>query len=73
MGLNHSAVLEPRLSASCKRGEGESLEEAVPAIRIKTLVDSMGPSGQFATICTDDFGPALKTLGDKIASTLEAP
>lgn len=53
-------------------GGGSALaSEAMPAIRIKTLVDSFGSSGQFTHICTNDFGPALKTLGDKITSALE--
>jgi len=48
------------------------LQSGDPAIRLKTLTDSFGNNGQFASICSPSFGPALKELGELINSKLGA-
>lgn len=62
------------LGESCRYGQQG---KADPAIRLKSFVDGFGDKGQFSTICTGDFGPALKRLGDLIVANLnnciEAP
>jgi hypothetical protein len=52
----------PWLLPSCKTSESS----AVPAIRLKALVDAFGPRGTQSSICDTDFGPAL----DKVASLM---
>jgi len=56
----------PNLRPSCQTKSGN----AAPALRIKGVVDAFGDHGQFSTICTDDFGPALKELGDLLVTNL---
>jgi hypothetical protein len=62
------------LGESCRYGQQG---KADPAIRLKSFVDGFAEKGQFSTICTGDFGPALKRLGDLIVANLnnclEAP
>jgi len=43
---------------------------AKPAIRLKAVVDAFGSRGDFSEICTTDFGPALKRLGQLIVASL---
>ena len=54
----------PVLRPSCQTIDGH----AVPALRIKGVVD--GLDGQLFPICTNDFGPALKGIADKIVSNI---
>lgn len=62
------------VAKSCRFGNDA---EAVPAIRIKAVSDAFDTRGQFSTICTGDFGPALERLGELIVANLhnciEAP
>lgn len=60
---------KPSLHPSCTFGTGDSKEEAVPAIRIMSVIDAF--DGQFASICqADKFGEALSALGTKIVASL---
>jgi hypothetical protein len=43
---------------------------AYPGLRMKQFVDSFGDSGTFFSICEDDFAPALKKIGEKLAARL---
>ncbi|MBW2735299.1 MAG: VWA domain-containing protein [Deltaproteobacteria bacterium] len=54
----------PTLMPSCRTATGF----AVPALRIGKVIESF--EGEIHTICTDDFGPALKALGEKIVASL---
>jgi hypothetical protein len=59
----------PELAPSCE----SSMGRGVPAIRIKTFVDSFSASGQYnvgANICQPDFSTALERLGTRIAGQL---
>jgi len=48
------------------------LQSGEPGIRLKTLTNAFGNNGQFASICSPSFGPALKELGELINSKLGA-
>jgi hypothetical protein len=62
---------QPSLKPSCELKQGNTvLTEAAPAIRMKALIDGFGKDGQLSSICTDDFGPALTSLADKIVGAL---
>ena len=66
----------PVLRPSCQSSNGM----AVPAIRIKALMDAFGPLGYFnkgrdasgkeidVDICSSDFSPALSLLGDMVTT-----
>jgi hypothetical protein len=56
----------PELQPSCQSSNGS----AVPAIRIKALLDGFGTASFFSSICDTSFGPPLKKLGTQIASQL---
>ncbi len=60
----------PALAPSCQSAMGS----AVPPLRLKTVVQSFGPTGLFnpagTTICSQDFSPALSLLGTRIAAQL---
>jgi hypothetical protein len=56
----------PQLKPSCN----VNWNNAVPAIRIKALVDAFGSAGFFHVICNQPYGPPLKQLGTIIASQL---
>jgi hypothetical protein len=53
----------------CQSGNGE----AAAGLRLKQFVESFGTSGSFFSICQDDFRPALKTIGEKLAAKLGNP
>jgi hypothetical protein len=55
----------PALQPSCQTAHSGV---AVPAIRIKTVVDAF--SGQATTVCTNDFSPAFSALGKRIVARL---
>ena len=57
----------PTLKPSCQSAAGF----AVPAIRIKALTDSFGKRGSFHSICTNDFSPALKAVGDLVTTQVQ--
>ncbi len=44
---------------------------AAPALRIKKFVDTFGMNGTMDSICSNDFRPALKRIGDLIAARLD--
>lgn len=44
---------------------------AAPAIRIKKFVESFGENGTIDSICSNDFSPALKRIGELIAARLD--
>jgi hypothetical protein len=44
--------------------------DAAVGLRMKAFVDSFGASGSFFSICQDDFSPAMKTIGEKLAAKL---
>jgi hypothetical protein len=67
----------PVLKASCQSSQGI----AVPAIRIESVVKSLGPERGFfntgldgagkqvtVNICSTDFSPALRLLGERITA-----
>jgi hypothetical protein len=60
----------PVLKASCQAGQWT----AVPAVRLKAVVDQMGKQAEFnptgVNICSNDFGPALRSMGEKIVNRL---
>ncbi len=43
---------------------------ADPALRIKQFVEAFGKNGSLHSICNDDFSPALKAIGEKVATKL---
>jgi hypothetical protein len=63
---------DPTLKPSCQSQQGK----ADPAIRIKTLVQAFGKQGHFnegrapVNICSSDFSPALRMLGERIRIVL---
>jgi hypothetical protein len=69
----------PALKASCQTTSGKG----VPALRLKALIDAFGSNGYInegtdatgtqqvaVNICSNDFTPALRLLGKKMAGTL---
>jgi hypothetical protein len=44
--------------------------EAAVGLRLKAFVDSFGASGSLFSICTDDFAPIMKQIGQKLAGRL---
>ncbi|MBW2735816.1 MAG: hypothetical protein JRH20_25805 [Deltaproteobacteria bacterium] len=50
----------PTLMPSCRLGESS----ARPALRLAKLVEAFG--GAIHTLCTDDFGPALRVLDERV-------
>jgi hypothetical protein len=42
-------------------------------LRLKAFVESFGTSGSFFSICEDDFRPAMKQIGEKLAAKLGNP
>lgn len=44
---------------------------AAPALRIKKFVEAFGENGTMDSICSNDFRPALKRIGDLIAARLD--
>jgi hypothetical protein len=57
----------PSLSPSCQTATGH----AVPPIRLGKVVEHFG--GEVYSICTDDFGPALRNIGERIVMKLKEP
>ncbi|HXU80158.1 MAG TPA: hypothetical protein VN914_02090 [Polyangia bacterium] len=47
--------------------------DAAAGLRLKQFVESFGASGTFFSICQDDFSPAMKTIGEKLAAKLGNP
>jgi hypothetical protein len=48
--------------------------EATAALRMKKFVDAFGKdNGSFFSICQDDFRPAMKQIGEKLAAKLGNP
>jgi len=62
------------INPACKFQPPGSSEDdqtlAAPALRIKSFVDSFGENGILESICTDDFSPALKRIGQLIGVRL---
>lgn len=56
----------PALQPSCQTAQ----HKAVPAIRIKALVDGFGTASFFNTICNSNYGVPLKQLGTLITAQL---
>jgi len=50
--------------------QGKGHGKAAPAIRLRSVVDAFSKQGYFSTICIDNFGPALKQLGELIITSL---
>jgi hypothetical protein len=59
---------DPTLMPSCQTANGH----AVPALRLKAVVDAFGKRGSFSTICTDDFGPALRGVAERIIANIHS-
>jgi hypothetical protein len=53
----------------CQSGNGE----AAVGLRLKQFVESFGAAGTFFSICQDDFSPAMKAIGEKLAAKLGNP
>jgi hypothetical protein len=47
--------------------------QATAALRMKKFVESFGTSGSFFPICQNDFRPAMKQIGEKLAAKLGNP
>lgn len=47
---------------SCTSANGS----AAPAVRLHDLVDALGPSALFETICADDFGPTMQHVAEAL-------
>jgi hypothetical protein len=47
-----------------------STGDATVGLRLKQFVESFGAAGTFTSICTDDFSPALKKIGEALAGRL---
>jgi len=47
--------------------------DAAVGLRMKAFVESFGASGSFFSICQDDFSPAMKQIGEKLAAKLGNP
>jgi hypothetical protein len=47
--------------------------DANGGLRVKQFVDSFGANGQVFSICEEDFSPAMKQIGDKLAAKLGNP
>ncbi len=60
----HATGTYPMLKPSCKSPMGQ----AVPAVRLASLVKSFGKRGSLTSICSADFSPALSKLGDLVAT-----
>ena len=64
--------LQPAVRHSCTQRSataGAEDEYADPAVRVKQWVDAFPPESRyFDTICTDDFRPAMKAIGDAVAA-----
>jgi|GEM_PF-881633 hypothetical protein len=75
-----TAIIGPNSPVFVEQGtEGAALEPscssdefglADPGIRIKSLVDDFGDEGAYSNICAGDFGPPMKTLGEKIVGRI---
>lgn len=50
---------------------GKNGSTAKPSLRITQFVNSFGAQGTLETICADDYAPALKRIGERIAVTLK--
>lgn len=48
-----------------------SVGSATPALRIKSFLDGFGTDGHWYTICSDDFSPAMRDIGMKLAAKLD--
>jgi hypothetical protein len=44
--------------------------DAYAGLRLKQFVESFGSSGSFFSICVEDFSPAMKQIGEKLAAKL---
>lgn len=64
---NGSCEMQPQVSHSCMQTSGEYAD---PAVRISQAVDSLGANATMATICADDFKPALTKIAQAIGRTL---
>jgi len=64
VGLNGTY---PTLKPSCQGVNGY----AVPAVRTNALVKSFGKRGTVRSICSSDFSPALKAVGDMVTTQLQ--
>jgi hypothetical protein len=53
----------------CQSANGD----ATAALRMKKFVDSFKENGSFFSICQDDFRPAMKQIGEKLAAKLGNP
>jgi hypothetical protein len=71
-----TASTYPNLQPSCTLDPNpESYKDAFPSIRISALLNSFKAQagdvpGSLTSICTDDFGPALREVGQKIIGAL---
>jgi hypothetical protein len=57
------------LAPICQYRDGD----AMPGLRLKQFVESFGASGSFFSICQEDFTPALRQIGEKLAAKLGNP
>lgn len=64
-GGEPGADLSPSCSLTISAADRSS---GFPAIRLKALVDQLSPLSFFGSICAEDYGPMLRTLGQQIAS-----
>jgi hypothetical protein len=58
------------IAHSCTQNNGEYAD---PSVRILQWVQSFGANGLLMPICADSFGPALKTIGEKMGMLLKPP
>lgn len=56
-------------AAVCESANGQ----ATAALRVKEFVEAFGQSGNYFSICQDDFRPAMKAIGEKVAARLSTP
>jgi hypothetical protein len=51
---------QPAIQHSCGSAAGDYAD---PAVRIAQLIKSFGPNGVFESICANDLGPAMQSIG----------
>lgn len=66
VGQSPNSDLGPEVLASC----GAPFSGAAPALRLHAFTEAFEENGTFHSVCSDDFGPALTTLGDRIRARI---
>jgi hypothetical protein len=57
----------------CHGGPAATPWSATASIRIRKFVESFGANGSLHSICADDFSPAMKQIGEKLAAVVGTP